>query len=401
MFSDFKLLAMVPLLFLSFLPLSPIQSQENQTTEKVKVRLLASLAVPGTLNDLSGLAGDVSEGIPAKRFGGWGSGICQGAEPGTFWLISDRGPLDGASTFLDRMHQVELVWDAPKIRFQLKKTVLLKDSKERNLVGDKREIASGLRFDPESIRSVPGPQGERLIVSDEYGPDVREFDASGKEIASFEVPQYYRVRAPDQDPELEAKNNKEGRAPNKGFEGISVDGTRLVVANQGPLIQDAGDQIEGYAKKGTLLRFLIMDTDSRKAKGEYLYSLDDPKKGVSEILHWEKDRFLVLERDSLGGAEAKAKAKCIYWVDLSHSKIMPLSARLVEGEARQKAFLKKNLLVDLTQLGIPAELMPAKWEGMAWGPLLPSGNRLLWVTADNDFVKEKPSWIYALEVGDK
>ena len=42
--------------------------------------------------------------------------------------------------------------------------------------------------------------------------------------------------------------------------------------------------------------------------------------------------------------------------------------------------------------------MPEKIEGLAFGPDLEDGRRLLLVTSDNDFVSQNPSYIYAFAV---
>ena len=379
-----------------------VRAQQNDALGKVRVRLLDSLAIPGDASDRSGLKGATSLlGVEANRFGGWGSGIARGDKPGSYWVVSDRGPSDGASQFQDRIHRIQLNWTGAKIEFQLEKTVLLKNLEGKNLLGDQTAIASQLRFDPEAIRVIESAKGPRIVLSDEYGPDIREFDENGNQTAAFEVPDYYKVKAPNAIPLLEVKNNKEGRIPNKGFEGMAFAGNRLVVAIQNSLIQDQNETIDGLAGPGTVARFLVLDTDSRKPLGEFLYALDEKEKDICEVLHWEKDRFIVLERDGLEGTEVKTKSKCLYVVDLSAAKMLPLAARLPDQTARKAALLPKTLLVDLTQLGLPVEKMARKWEGLAWGPTLPSGNRLLWLTIDNDFIKQKPSWIHALEIGNR
>ena len=50
------------------------------------------------------------------------------------------------------------------------------------------------------------------------------------------------------------------------------------------------------------------------------------------------------------------------------------------------------------QYGIAGKDCPDKFEGMAFGPDLPDGRRVLLVTADNDFLAEKPFRIYAFAI---
>lgn len=366
-------------------------------SETSEVRLLATLKIPGDSKDLSGQNGTLETGIPVNLFGGWGSGLDRGAQPTEYWVISDRGPADGASSYQDRLHRVRLAFEEGKIQFELQETLLLKDSQGRDLVGDK-SAKVGSRFDPEAIRFWSKGPDSRLWVSDEYGPELRAFDLKGRQVGQITIPEHYQIANPSADPEKEKKDNSSGRNPNRGFEGLALDGAKgtLIAALQGPLIQDEKSPLNPKGSPGTLLRFLVADPVSGQVKGEYLYPMDDPSHGVNEILHWEKGVFLVLERDSKAGVEAKTKR--IYRVDLDQATLIPSQKTLPEGAEGKGAILKKKLLVDLTKLGIEPSQMPAKWEGIARGPDLPGGKRLLWVTSDNDFQPKQPSWILALEV---
>ena len=63
--------------------------------------------------------------------------------------------------------------------------------------------------------------------------------------------------------------------------------------------------------------------------------------------------------------------------------------------------VKKKLFLDLLakKFKIADAGCPEKFEGMAFGPNLPDGRRLLLVTADNDFLAEKPFRVYAFALG--
>jgi len=60
----------------------------------------------------------------------------------------------------------------------------------------------------------------------------------------------------------------------------------------------------------------------------------------------------------------------------------------------------KTLFLDLLnpKFGLKGKDFPAKIEGLAFGPNLPDGRKLLIITTDNDFKPEEPSWIYAFAV---
>jgi Esterase-like activity of phytase len=60
----------------------------------------------------------------------------------------------------------------------------------------------------------------------------------------------------------------------------------------------------------------------------------------------------------------------------------------------------KTLFLDLLnpKFGLKGKDFPAKIEGLAFGPNLPDGRRLLIITTDNDFKPDEPTWIYAFAV---
>jgi hypothetical protein len=124
-------------------------------------------------------------------------------------------------------------------------------------------------------------------VSDEYGPFITHFDATGRQIGRLSP---FDGSLP---PELAA------RLANRGMEGLAItpDGTTLVGMMQSALQQT---DLAGFdAKKLTPLRILTY----RLADGavhEYLHLLDNPvttKTAVSEITALTNTTFLVDERD--------------------------------------------------------------------------------------------------------
>jgi hypothetical protein len=53
------------------------------------------------------------------------------------------------------------------------------------------------------------------------------------------------------------------------------------------------------------------------------------------------------------------------------------------------------------KFGLTGPKLPAKVEGLAFGPDLPDGRHLLLVTTDNDFKKDEPTWVYAFAIDPK
>jgi len=112
---------------------------------------------------------------------------------------------------------------------------------------------------------------------------------------------------------------------------------------------------------------------------------------VSEILAINDHEFLVDERDGKGlGDDSVAAFKQIFHIDLAGAS--DVTGR--SGAASlAPAAVAKTLLLDvvavLTAHGIAAQDIPAKLEGMAFGPDEVVGGarrHTLWIANDNDFI---------------
>ena len=147
-------------------------------------------------------------------------------------------------------------------------------------------------------------------------------------------------------------------------------------------------------------RVLDIAVDSADTR-EFVYQLDDDSFGISEILAIDGNSFLVLERDGKAGNEARCKKIMrAGWnegtTDVRNIGQLPPGPDLPAGVRP----LTKSLLIDLLDpaYGISGALAPEKFEGLAFGPTLPDGRRLLLVCVDNDFLTEQPSWFYAFAI---
>jgi hypothetical protein len=193
--------------------------------------------------------------------------------------------------------------------------------------------------------------------------------------------------------------NLVGRQPNKGMEGlaISADGRKLFGLMQNPLIQDGALNSEKQ-RIGLNNRLLEVDIATGTTK-EFVYQLEDPEAGVSEIIAVGGTEFLVLERDGKAGKDAKIKK--LFRIDLAGatdvSKVAALPTRGLPASIKQ---VGKKLFLDFLdpKYKLRGEQLPEKLEGLAFGPDLPDGRRLLIVTADNDFVAERPFHVYAFAI---
>ncbi len=156
-------------------------------------------------------------------------------------------------------------------------------------------------YDPEGLVALPDGT---FWISDEYGPFITHFDATGKQMA----------RLSPFDGTLPAELAK--RVVNRGMEGLTItpDGSTLIGIMQSALQQT---DLTGFdAKKLTVLRIVTYKLANGELH-EYLYLLDNPttnKTSASEITALSNSTFLVDERDGnfLPGAYKK-----LYKIDIS------------------------------------------------------------------------------------
>ena len=384
----------------------------------------------GTYEDLSGLHYVLENGVRADELGGFGSGIAY-AGGYTFLAVPDRGPnavefddaIDNTVSYINRFHTIKMELEpnpsgsglpftlTPKLR---KTTLLFSLTPLKYGSGDGLGVGSGTpplntffrhyftgrsdnfdpnhdsgyakdaRLDSESIRV--SNDGRSVFISDEYGPYVYQFDReSGIRLRSFQLPSDFFVTDLQPVGADEITDNKVGRTANKGMEGLAItpDGKTLVGIMQNALIQDAT-----AAKK--LLRIVTMDVRSGQTTHEYAYLLTAGS-GVSEILALNNHEFLVDERDGDGRANGDdAVVKQLFKIDLSNA----VDVTNMDGATAATHAVAKTLFLDLVQLltanGIAAGNIPAKIEGLAFGPDIKCGHskfHTLWVANDNDFLE--------------
>ncbi|MCI0683521.1 MAG: esterase-like activity of phytase family protein, partial [Gemmataceae bacterium] len=304
------------------------------------------------------------------------------------------GPNGGAVPFACRYHIFNVTvrpGQTPPVAVEVIETHLLTDERGRQLVGASAAFENGLRFDPEAVRvSKTGS----LLVADEYGPSVCEFAADGKRLRCLKVPEHVRIAVPGATADREEPpHNARGRVHNHGFEGLTFnpDRTKLLALLQGPLLQDGG-------REGVCIRILEFDLASGATR-EKPYLLDSPQHGAHEVLAVNDHVVLVIENDGEGGAAARFKK--VMRVNLAEaSDIGALASLPPRGLPQSVKAAVKEPLIDLLdpRYGLAGESFPAKVEGLAFGPDLPDGRKLLLVTTDNDFTAETPTWVWAFAV---
>ncbi|UIR55216.1 esterase-like activity of phytase family protein [Sphingobacterium sp. SRCM116780] len=261
--------------------------------------------------------------------GGYGSAMVQDPnDKAIFYLLTDRGPnIDGqvkdSKVFANPAF-------TPQIgKFRLKDNTLVLESivelKNKNGVhlnglpnpdgvGGSGEIALAVDGTP-LTPSVDGIDSEGLArgadgswwVSDEYGPHIIHFDATGREIE--------RLNPWSTGKKLPLVLAK--RRPNRGMEGLTLtpDGKTLVGIMQYPLYNPSKDAM----KNSLAIRIVTVDLMSGTTK-QFVYMMENKDlQAVSEIAAISNSTFIVLERDGEYATAANKVTvfKKIYKIDLA------------------------------------------------------------------------------------
>ncbi len=247
------------------------------------------------------------------------------------------------------------------------------------------------RLDPEGIRVSRG--GTTVFITDEYGPYVYAFDRlSGARLRAYTLPDSFAVNTLSAVGDQEIGSNTIGRVANKGMEGLAIspDGTTLFGAMQSPLLQDGGVA----APYTRIVRINLVTGRSE----QYVYPLTNigseskPKyPTISEIVAVNDHQFVVDERDGKGlGDNSSAAYKKLFLIDLGNA---PDVSSLSGAAALAPNAVAKTLLVDLvaqfTAAGLDVKNIPAKLEGLAFGPDIRQNGQTrhtLYIANDNDFL---------------
>lgn len=239
-------------------------------------------------------------------------------------------------------------------------------------------------FDLESIR-YDTRSGKVVLTSEGH-------IKSGKDPALFTVnalgegPHYYNL------PEDFYSSSEAGPRHNGSLEGLSMslDSQGYWVGMELPLEKDGSEpQIK---VTNSPVRITHIDPDINRPMKQFAYFLEAIAKtptedfainGLTDILQYDTDRFIIVERSFSKGLGDEANTVKLFDVDASQAtnvlKIDQLSNASFEPAS-------KTLIMDfeahrdqLTNKSID------NIEGLCFGPVLPNGNRTLILVADNNF----------------
>ena len=312
-----------------------------------------------------------------------------------WWGVSDRGPGGGLLSYETRAQRftIDIAANGAISNFNVAQTVKFQESTSTgnvpfNGIAPSPASTLGRAFDPEGL--VIHPKTGNLLVSDEYGPSLKEFDRSGNLVRSFTTPANLVARnAVTGVPNFAGdEGNTAGKRTNRGFEGLAIspDGKFTYAMMQSALLDEGG-------RDGVYSRIVKFDNATGFAVAQYAYRMFNASqgRGISSLVALGNDKFLVLERNNRGiGVDARISSadKAVYEIDLKlatdvSNVRLPATVDFPFAGAVIKSIKKIDLDVDtLAALGNKS---PEKWEGLAVGPQLGNGQYLILAGTDNDY----------------
>ena len=342
------------------------------------------LALPATLLDLSG-----GTTVNTGRVG-YFSDLYYDTNRHEWWGLSDRGPGGGTLDYATRVQRFTIDTDSATgaiSNFRISQTVLFTDAAGQALNGRAPSPSNvlGNSFDPEGF--VVNPKNGHLIVSDEYGPSVREFDRDGRLVRDYAIPEKIKPTTSPGVYDYAPDANSAGRRTNRGFEGLAIspDGSRAYAMLQSAMVNEGGGS-------GSFNRIVAFDTATGNATAQYAYRMEGSSqgRGISALVAVNDHEFLVLERNNRGlgaGSELTPQNKKVFRIDLAGADDIS-NVDLTGGVFAGRAVTKTSTpFLDLGAATLAAlgGAVPEKWEGLAIGPRLDDGSLLLLAGTDNDY----------------
>jgi hypothetical protein len=182
---------------------------------------------------------------------------------------------------------------------------------------------------------------------------------------------------------------------NKSFESscLAYSKKGFWFATEEPLRRDG--ELTDFNKTNSPLRFSFYDFEEEGVTKQFAYSLGkiDLKpngnvkiNGVTALLEYEENKFLVVERAYVSGYGSYGNVVKIFnaEIDKSTSEVSGIEGLL----GQEFTPMKKELILNLNDIkdnltdGIVDNI-----EGITFGPKLPNGNRMLILVADDNFQK--------------
>ncbi|WP_431098671.1 esterase-like activity of phytase family protein [Polaromonas aquatica] len=324
------------------------------------------------------------------------SGIDYDAASGLYYLVSD----DGSNINPARFYTARIALGMNS----LGPPELLGVTPLRQ--GDSSTYAAALRGiqapDPEAIRWRSDSQTLLWITEGHsltgVAPELRESRADGTLVREFTLPAMFDFHL------------TRGPRINRALEGLALtpDGKTAWIAMESAMRQDG--PMPTVQAPGGPCRFTQIDLANAKVLRQIAYVPDaiprapvapatQADNGVVEILMLDADRMLVLERAYMAGwGPERGNSLRLYLIDTRQGSDTLATPALQAGAWRAA---DKTLIADFSAFTGPGPGRRLErldnTEGMAWGPVLPNGNRSLVFISDDNFSSRQISQWLAFE----
>ncbi len=235
----------------------------------------------------------------------------------------------------------------------------------------------GIRFIPEEGSFILSSEGS---INNEKDPAVFTVSPEGEFISAYTIPKNFLA-------------NSDKKPRNNGiFEGLaeSHDKKGYWVAMELPLKTD-GPKPKLIRTKSPV-RITYFDKETKEATRQFPYRLEPIAKipwlyfavnGVTDILEYAPNKFLIMERGFAAGHGSKGSTVRIFDVDAT------LGTNTLDRNNLKVSFYnpaKKELIYDFKWARkFLTEGIIDNIEGMTFGPTLPNGNKSLILVSDNNF----------------
>lgn len=343
------------LLFI-FLCLSLIACKSSRTgaTDNLQVRLLDDYEIARDLK----VAGTDVGGLSGIDF-----------HDGNFYLVSDHpgNPRIYKADIQLKGHSIDTISFSEVM--ELKKTAPKLEEMYLDL--------EGIRYNAEEGHFVLSSEGS---ISKEKDPAIFRISSEGSLLDTFPIPDNFRAQS------------EKGPRNNGTFEGLAEGFNKegYWVAMELPLKTD-GPKPKLIRTKSPV-RITYYDKTTKEATKQFPYRLEPIAKipwlyfavnGVTDLLEYAPDKFLVVERGFAAGHGSKGNTVRIYDVDatlatntidrnnLRVTFYNPAKKKLVYDFKWAKKFLNEEFIDNI--------------EGITFGPTLSNGNRSLLLISDNNF----------------
>ncbi|CAL2089660.1 esterase-like activity of phytase family protein [Tenacibaculum sp. 190524A02b] len=247
------------------------------------------------------------------------------------------------------------------------------------------------QVDPEAIRFDAGTNAivwaSEGFVNNQVDPFVRTASLQGGFTYEYALPEIFKASSVKVDT---------GARNNGVFEGLcaSFDKKGYWVGMELPLKQDGVAPVFGE-KTDSKVRIAYIDKATKKFGHQFTYSLGSVVRnggftvnGLVEILAYDTDRFLVLERSFASGTADGGNDVFIYKVDASKatdvSSLSSLTSDVVPA-TKELLFSFNSIRPKLSSVPGSTAKVVDNLEGMTFGPTLPNGHASLVLVADNNF----------------